>query len=226
MDTKKQAPGESQSNKSSENCDVNQNRDNDDLLPTPMRNARIGYVDEVNGAGAEEITRFVPTRYELTAIASNWMHVQLDEQYFYFRYQQAGSDSSRRIAFAGRRIERLADVLGRQAVTDLWDQVCKDFPKDQGIDPKEWNVFVKGTSKQMEALQLKIESETKDFWNQIKQAEQQIHASLAHDAETERKMIEFLHHYRAGRSIADILSEKHLVEDLFQILSGAEQVKG
>jgi hypothetical protein len=214
-----QFPKQSQSESKSSNT-VKQNSDNDDLLPWQSGDGgwRIGYVGEVNGPGAEEISGFVPTRHESIVIAKHWMRVQLDEEYFCFLTSSSGSSTWRRVAFAGRRIERLAGLLGEQAVTDAWEEVRKEFA--EGQDPESVDIFLNGNAEQQEALQEKF--------HQIEQAEQQIHTALSHDTEAAGKMIEFLHRFRDGRSITDILrdppdaapGEEELKGNLLRILKG------
>ena len=74
--------------------------------PCHMPWGPIGHVDEVNGPGACLVRGFVPTRYEVLELAKHWAEIQIDHQYFFWLYQQTGSDLSRRTAFAGERRDR------------------------------------------------------------------------------------------------------------------------
>jgi hypothetical protein len=83
----------------------------------------IGYVSEVNGPDSVEMPEFVPTRYELLQLAKYWATLALDLQFDFFLYAQTGSSEYRLDAFARRRVGRIAEILGREQVDKLIDQV-------------------------------------------------------------------------------------------------------
>jgi hypothetical protein len=127
------------------------------LEPIGNHKFLIGSVDEVNGRGAEEISAFVPTRYEMIQLAKYWANVAIDIEYFWFCCEQVGSSDRRRRSFAWRRVSRIAELLGEneidQAVKDAYD----DFGKSR--DPRIWNIFRNGTREEREQLQREFAEE-------------------------------------------------------------------
>jgi len=99
----------------------------------------VGYVDEVNGAGAQEIPEFVPTRHELLELAKYWQKVCLENRYFWYLEWQVGSTDLRQEAFAQRRLNRIAEALGDDVVKSATDEVWEEFGKT--CDPRVWNHF-------------------------------------------------------------------------------------
>ena len=67
------------------------NADNDSLLPLSNGVFVIGNVDELNGAGAEEMA-FMPTRHELLQLVKYWTREILEIRYSWFL--SAGTDST------------------------------------------------------------------------------------------------------------------------------------
>ncbi len=127
--------------------------DNEHLMPLTGRRLIIGYVDEVNGPGAEEIPAFVPTRHELRQLAAYWDRELLEHQWFWFTCAQAGSDDSRRTAFARRRLARIGAVLGEEEMKQIVAETDRDFTKGFDEDAlKLWDVFKHGDAEKYEAL--------------------------------------------------------------------------
>jgi hypothetical protein len=92
------------------------NADNDLLGAIRGRGVCTGFVDEVNGPGAEECSAFVPTRNELLQLVKYWAKIAIDIDYFWFCYEQSGSREIRLEPFAWRRINRIAALLGNEVV--------------------------------------------------------------------------------------------------------------
>ena len=113
-----------------------------------------GYVVEVNGELAEEIADFVPTRDELMQLAKYWSKVELDIEFFHFRYRISGSSEVRRITFARRRIARIESLLGNDPVKMAKKEAYSEVGKEQ--DPREWDIFLNGTEEERKDLQSKI----------------------------------------------------------------------
>jgi hypothetical protein len=133
------------------------NADNELLGAIHIGRLTVGYVDEINGPGAEEILGFVPTRHELIHLAKYWAKVGINIDYFWFCYQQTGSSEMRRGRFAWRRVDRIADVLGDEVVKAAVDKAYEEYGKDQ--DPRTWNIFLNGTPEERTALQEEIARE-------------------------------------------------------------------
>ena len=87
----------------------------------------IGYVDEVNGEGAEEIAGFTPTRRELIQLVKYWYGRYLDKDWFWFVSGQTGSTEIRLQPFAMRRIDRAEAVIGEKAVHKAIKEVRDEF---------------------------------------------------------------------------------------------------
>lgn len=132
------------------------NADNSGLGPIGQ-GIIIGYVDQVNGSGAEEFEGFVPTRYELIQLAKHWAKVAIDIEYFWFCYEQPSSSEIRLRPFAWRRVNRIADVLGDEAVQKAVDAAYEEYGKRQ--DARTWNIFLNGTPEERKALQDEIARE-------------------------------------------------------------------
>jgi hypothetical protein len=113
----------------------------------------VGYVDEVNGLGAEEVQGFVPTRHELIELAKYWAKVDLEIAWSCFCSMGNGGREIRLGPFAWRRVERIAALLG-DVVYAAVDEVREDFGKS--IDRREWNIFLNGTPEEKEAVQEEI----------------------------------------------------------------------
>jgi len=132
--------------------EIVRNQDNDHLLPSGNSQFVIGYVDEVNGEGAEEIAAaFVPTRAELLQLARYWTERVLDLEYTFFLFTSTGSYECRILGFGTRRIERIRAVLGAEAVDAVEMEVYKEYAKT--IDPREWATFLNGDEARVDAFQ-------------------------------------------------------------------------
>jgi hypothetical protein len=141
------------------NCDMKMNSDNQHLMPLTGNGLIIGSVDEVNGRGAEEITSFVPTRHELIVIVKYWAEQTLSNRYFEFVYAQTGSSEIRLRAFANRRIARIEDILGAEAIDKALEEAQEGYKKEHNIDPEEWRIFTSGTPEEWDTFQAKVEQE-------------------------------------------------------------------
>jgi hypothetical protein len=122
----------------------------------------IGYVEEVNGTGAQEVQEFLPTRHELLQLVKYWARVDVDIEYFYFCCQQSGSTEMRRSTFARRRLARIADLLGDEAVDQAIEEAFADYGKDQ--DPRVWNIFLNGTEEERKALREELDRKMQEYF--------------------------------------------------------------
>ena len=133
------------------------NRDNENLIPSGGNGLVIGYVDRVNGRGAEEIEGFTPTRDELIQLVKYWYEVLLDNRYFYFLYGQTGSQEIRENSFAQARIARLETALGRKDIDKAIAEMEAEFSKN--LNPEHWEIFLHGDEAQWAAVQDQIQRE-------------------------------------------------------------------
>lgn len=112
-----------------------ENLDNSRLMPLM---GCIGCVDEVNGSSAREVPGFSPTKAELLILARHWEHTFLDRAYFTFTHRQIGSTEMRLVQFAERRVQRVINLLGEEAIRAV-QEARDEFAKN---NPVSWNAFV------------------------------------------------------------------------------------
>jgi len=137
---------------------VGTNRDSNGLgTMTAGRRFIVGSVGPINGEEGKEVPGFVPTLHELRQLALHWMLERIDHDFEWFAYQQSGSTEWRWSVFISRRLNRLVDSLGEEAM----QQVRKDaitfyrqrYPK---ITDEDWRVFTTGTEEEQEAWRTKL----------------------------------------------------------------------
>jgi hypothetical protein len=118
-------------------------------------NFAVGYVDEVNGPGAFEMPGFVATKHELVQLVKYWASIRIDIRYDWFTSQCVGSSETRLESFSGRKIARIAEVLGNDETRVAVQQAYGEYAKT--VDPHVWDVFINGTPAEQSALQEEIE---------------------------------------------------------------------
>ena len=89
----------------------------------------VGYVDEVNGPEAVEMPGFLATKHELIQLVKYWARIRIDIRFDWFANQCVGSSETRLESFAGRRIARIAEVLGNDETSAVVEQAYADYPK-------------------------------------------------------------------------------------------------
>lgn len=132
------------------------NADNEGLGGFPG----LAIPDEVDGAGAEEMP-FMPTRYELLVLVKHWIEVAWDYDFGeWFLLQQTCSSGRRQKAFANRRIDRIAELLGNEAVNKAIDAAAESYSanfNDSGL--KAWKIYREGTEEEQEAFHAEVDEE-------------------------------------------------------------------
>jgi len=88
----------------------------------------IGSVDAINDQDGEEM-EFPVTRHELRAPAAYWWTERLDHDFDWFVYQQTGSSEWRWSAYITRRLSRLGQILGEEAMEDAFDDASARWRK-------------------------------------------------------------------------------------------------
>jgi hypothetical protein len=114
------------------------NADNTGLQPRGGGRCVIGAVDNVNGANAVEVPAYVVTRSELLELVKYWEDVFLSRTFFVFKSGQIGSTDLRLAPFAERRVIRITNLLGEDAVNEV-QCVMDEFAKSIGL--AEWKRF-------------------------------------------------------------------------------------
>jgi hypothetical protein len=88
----------------------------------------VGYVDEVNGNDAAEVSGFAPTRRELLQLVEYWKLVALKIEFWeWFITGVVGSSDRRLREFALCRIDRIWKLLGKEEVRPAIDRVYAEF---------------------------------------------------------------------------------------------------
>jgi hypothetical protein len=126
------------------NC---RNADNHDLL---LRDELpIAAVWEVVGAGGEEIREFVPTRYELLELAKLWASLAIRRSFVVWANAVGGNHGAnidwRQICFAWRRLERIRNLVGEEAVDDLIGEQLGELYESHGCrsESLDWEDFLR-----------------------------------------------------------------------------------
>jgi hypothetical protein len=115
----------------------------------------IGSVDAINGQDGEEV-EFPVTRHELRALAAYWWTERLDHDFDWFVYQQTGSSEWRWSVYITRRLNRLDQILGEEAMDKAFDGAAARIRKLRNISEEEWKVFTEGTREEQDAWREKF----------------------------------------------------------------------
>ena len=109
-----------------------------------------GYVEAIHGEGGHECDEYRPTRYELQQLARYWATVALDINLDFFLYGQTGSTAIRMRPYAEIRLQRLAEVLGDQAIEKMRAEADEEARRRVGEE--YWWVFTDGTPGERDAV--------------------------------------------------------------------------
>jgi hypothetical protein len=129
-----------------ENIDMTQ-----ELCPCPDSEGLGCWVSEVSGRDSGEVPGFEPTRYELIQLVKYWATLELGHLFGFSLHGQTGSDERHRHTFAGRRITRIATILGEEEVGKAVEEAESEFSKK--VDPRAWAIFKNGTPEEQDAFQ-------------------------------------------------------------------------
>jgi hypothetical protein len=121
------------------------NINNATLGPMSANGLVIGYVDEVNGDGGQEIPGFIPTKNELLQTMKYWASRRLENDWFFFNTGNTGSSEWRLEVFASRRISQIASIIGEEDTCQAIDEVYAEFRESESDNMKLWQIFRKGT---------------------------------------------------------------------------------
>ncbi len=136
---------------------ITRNADNEYVMPWVGHGMIMGYVDEVNGAGAKEVSGFLPTRHELIVLVKYWAERMLDDKYLSFVMGGTGSTEIRRRPFARRRIQRIQELLGAGDVSKAIEEVHEEYKEKYSIDSEEWSIFTSGDKAEWERFQAGVQ---------------------------------------------------------------------
>lgn len=127
------------------------NRDTDGLGTMAAGPFVVGTVEAINGENGKEAPEFVATRHELRALAAHWWTERLDHDFDWFVYQQTGSSEWRWSVYITRRLNRLGQIPGEEAMDKAFDDAAARWRKLYKIDDEDWRVFTEGTEEQQGA---------------------------------------------------------------------------
>ena len=117
---------------------VIRNRDNEDFQPIIVGRFVVGHVENVNGDGAREVPEYIPTRSELLELLKYWESEYLRTRYWLYATAQTGSTEIRLIPYARRRVDRIVELLGDDAVAVMQD-ARREFAA--GLGTRRWAKF-------------------------------------------------------------------------------------
>jgi hypothetical protein len=83
-----------------------------------------------------------------------WATLRLKHLFGFFLHGQTGSNERRRHEFAGRRIRRIATILGEEEVGKAVEEAEQKNSKT--TDPRAWAIFMDGTPEEQEAFQAEV----------------------------------------------------------------------
>ncbi len=102
-------------------------------------------------AESEEPHGFVAKRHELCELVTLWMTEMIENDFFFFCYQQASGSDGRRDMRRSYRIRQIATCIGEEAVERAIDQAYRDCDsKYQG--QAAWRIFRYGTDEERSAF--------------------------------------------------------------------------
>jgi hypothetical protein len=128
------------------------NRDSDGLGKMNVGPFIVGTVDAINADDGQESHDFVPTRHELKQLAGYWAEERLAHDHEWFVYQCTGSSEWRWSTFIDRRLNRLAEILGDDAMKEVWDKAIASYRRGcPGLTDEDWRIFTCGTDEEQEA---------------------------------------------------------------------------
>ena len=107
---------------------VGTNRDTKGLGTMGLGCCIVGSIGPINGEDGKEVPDFDLRSMSSSSWPRYWIGERIDSDFEWFAYQQSGSSEWRWSVFISRRLNRLAEVLGEEAV---W-QVGKERSKPIG----------------------------------------------------------------------------------------------
>ena len=119
----------------------------------------IGRVDEIVGEGGVEKRDYVPIGHELCVLLKYWVTTLTDLDFDSFLYASTGSSEWRTRAFARRRLNRLLQVIGKEAGEKAYHEAEAEFRKRYKVSDEEWRIFTMGTEQEVREFQDKLHRE-------------------------------------------------------------------
>lgn len=130
--------------------------DNTNLGAWCGRGSTMGFVDEVNGPRAEECQEYNPSRFELQLLARHWAEVILNYEIDWFLHATSGSTSIRRKPYAQRRLARIEEIIGADAINKIVEQLEEEARGR--IGEEKWQIFQLGDDQEWERVREEVET--------------------------------------------------------------------
>jgi hypothetical protein len=138
--------------------DVPELPDNEALEPLRVGNCIIDLCPEINGSDAVACPEYIPTQHELLQLARYWYDTLLGIHLDWFFLAVSGSYESRMLAYAGRRLDRIAKVIGQEATDKVVAEVDTEYQERMGAD---WEIFIRGDDEEREMVRARVNDEVK-----------------------------------------------------------------
>jgi hypothetical protein len=133
------------------------NRDTDGLGTMAAGPFVVGSVEAINGEDGKEAPEFVATRHELKQLAEYWALERIEHDFDWFVMQTSGSSEWRWSTYVNPRLNRLAQVLGSEAMSKVHQQAVQAFRKSYPkISDADWRVFTEVTQEEQDAWRAKV----------------------------------------------------------------------
>ena len=81
---------------------------------------------------------------------------RIDHDFYWFAFQQTGSSEWRWSVYIARRLHRLGEILGDEAMDKAFDDAAARWRKHYKISDEDWKVFRQGTADEQETWREKL----------------------------------------------------------------------
>ena len=143
--------------KKNHDFEASPNPDNEWLDPVQAGPFTIGYNEDIHGAGGTAVAEYEPTKHELSIVALHWIRELLEIDIFWFLYSTTGSQEFRMRGYASRRLGRIADAIGEDAVNEIVRQE-EDIARRR-LGDRYWHIFKHGTPEEWDQVAHEVADE-------------------------------------------------------------------
>ncbi len=119
-----------------------ENSDNEHLNAIGDKFLIIRFVEEVNGPSAQEVPEYLPTKHGLLLLAEHWAKEAIGIEKYEWLSQQFGSLNYKLRVFAGRRLDRIGQLICQDEVKEVVERVYSTA--QQNLPNTLWDAFRRG----------------------------------------------------------------------------------
>jgi hypothetical protein len=130
------------------------NPDNEWLDPVQVGPFTIDYDEDIHGVGGKAVADYEPTKHELSIVALHWIRELLEIDIFWFLHRTTGSQESRMRGYASRRLGRIADAIGEDAVNEIVLQ--EEGIARRRLGDRYWYIFKQGTPEEWDQVEHEV----------------------------------------------------------------------